>query len=72
VHISVLLTKRRPTVADERKQDNHLIVVLQCDECGDPRVGCRDLACAIRSRPYAGEDVVPVNQQRAFPRKDAE
>jgi hypothetical protein len=58
-------------VADDGKQDNHLIVVLQCDECGDPRVGCRDLACAIRSRPYAGEDVVPVRNPPAIPRNQA-
>lgn len=43
-------------------QDKHLIVVLQCDECGSPHAGCRDLACALSSRPYAGEDVVPVEQ----------
>lgn len=45
-------------------RDEHRIVVLQCDECGEPRAGCRDLACALVSRPYAGEDVVPAGQVR--------
>jgi hypothetical protein len=36
----------------ERKQDDRPLVVLQCDECGDPHVGCRDTACALRARPY--------------------
>lgn len=44
-------------------QDHHLIVVLQCDECGDPRAGCRNVNCAMQSRPYAGEDVVPVEHE---------
>lgn len=48
-----------PTVRDE-----HRIVVLQCDECGEPRAGCRDPNCALTSRPYTGEDVVPAEQLR--------
>jgi hypothetical protein len=46
------------------ERDEHRIVVLQCDECGEPRAGCRALDCALSSRPYAGEDVVPVEQLR--------
>lgn len=44
------------------ERDEHRIVVLQCDECGEPRVGCRSVDCALNSRPYAGEDVVPADQ----------
>lgn len=44
----------------ERTQDIHRVVVLQCDECGDPQAGCRDLACALLVRPYPCEEVVPV------------
>lgn len=46
------------------ERDEHRIVVLQCDECGEPRAGCRAVECALTSRPYAGEDVVPVDQLR--------
>jgi hypothetical protein len=45
-------------------RDEHRIVVLQCDECGEPRAGCRAVDCALSSRPYAGEDVVPADQLR--------
>src|SRR4051794_34557892 len=40
------------------------IVVLKCDECGEPQVGCPAVDCALTSRPYAGEDVVPAEQFR--------
>lgn len=44
--------------------DEHRIVVLQCDECGEPHAGCRNVACALLSRPYAGENVVVPSQTK--------